>query len=185
MAKREFGRTMSIRGSLGAVLCALGLLGCLTLLAPRGASAALTAEQKTLISANLAANKSYTEIITSAVAAGMPAEDIVAFLIQSRGAAPGAVYEIVYAAIMAGCDAGKVIGSALTCGADLQTVFNAANAAGVSRDKIFAGALGAGYSQSQIADSYADVSVTGGARESNIYVGGKERPGVASPSHPK
>lgn len=176
MVNSVFSKKFSICVSSGAALCTIGLFVCLILLAPLRASAALTAEQEALISAELAAHKSYTEILASAVAAGMPVEDIVAFLVQTRGAAPGAVYEIVYAATAAGYDAEKVITGALTGGADLQTVINAANAAGANRDKIFAGALGAGFNQSQIADAYANVSITGGAGESKDLVGGKASP---------
>lgn len=173
-------RKTSVRVSLGVALYTFGLFACLVLIAPRSASAALTAEQKAQVSADLAANKSYTEIIASAVTAGMSVEDVVAYLVQTKGAAPGAVYEIVYAAITAGYDAEKVITGALTGGADLQTVFNAAYTAGADRDKIFAGALGAGFNQSQIADAYANVSITGGAGDARDMSGGK-----ASPSVPK
>lgn len=115
----------------------------------------LSEAQQALLGAGVAEKKPYPVLIRQAVADGMDCEEVVAFLCERGDNDPTLVSEIVYAAITAGCDAGKVVSGALQSGAGLQNVVRAAQAAGASRGAITAAATKNGYTPVQIGNAFA------------------------------
>lgn len=158
------------------ILFVLGVLAVSLLGAPRALRAQtapgggpLSEAQQALLGAGVAEKKPYAALIRQAVADGMDCEEVVAFLCGKGGNDPTLVSEIVYAAITAGCDAGKVVSGALRSGAGLQNVVRAAQAAGASRGAITAAATKNGYTPVQIGNAFAG---TGGGTPGGGPLGG-------------
>ena len=159
-----------------SLLCALGISVFTTFVPTKPASAVtipvlestLSAGQKASLIASLAVRPelSYGQIITQALAEGMPCEEVVAHLCGNAGNPPKAVEnqkKIVYAAIAAGkCDPGVGITRALQAGAPLDSVIQAALRAGVDRQVIADAAFGAGYTPEQIAMVFTNLLEFGG-----------------------
>jgi hypothetical protein len=156
---------------------ALIVLGLLTLslvvgpllapAAPPPGESSLSDAQKAQLTAALAEKQPYAQLIGQATAAGMGCEDVVLYLCKKADADPALVYEIVYAAITGGCDAGSVVSGALRAGAGLDVVVRAASAAGASRAAITAAAAKSGVPPEQISAAFAASfggAVTGGGR---------------------
>jgi len=189
----------------GSLLCALGLAVFTTIGPAHPAPATeitlvastLADSQKAALTAALAVRPelSYSQIITQALADGMPCGEVVAFLCANAGKPPKDVEnqkKIVYAAINAGkCDPGTVITRALQAGAPLDSVIQAALRAGVDRKVIADAAFGAGYTPEQIAMVFTNLLSGGGTGEWGGGTGGPPppkgppiTPPPASPSTP-
>lgn len=181
----------------GSLLCAFGIVVFTTLAATTPAAAAtvpivestLSAAQKAALAAALARRPelSYGQIITQALAEGMPCEEVVAYLCGNAGNPPKAVEnqkKIVYAAIATGkCDPASVITRALQGGAPLDSVIQAALRASVDRQVIADAAWGAGYTPEQIAMVFTNLlDFDGGAGGWSGGWGGP--PSQASPFTP-
>ena len=186
----------------GSLLCALGIAVFATfgLAYPAPAveiplvESTLSVAQRASLAAALAVKPelSYTQIITQALAEGMPCGEVVAFLCANAGKPPKDVEnqkKIVYAAINAGkCDPGNVITRALQAGAPLDSVIQAALRAGVDRKVIADAAFGAGYTPEQIAMVFTNLlDLDGGTGKWGGGKGGPPPPhgdGTSGPSGP-
>ena len=159
-----------------SLLCALGI-SALTAFTPTTSFPAATIPvvgstlsdaQKASLTAALAVKPelSYGQIIAQALAAGMPCEEVGAYLCGNAGIPPKDVEnqkKIVYAAITVGkCNPGDVITRALQAGAPLDSVIQAALRAGVDRQVIADAAFGAGYTPEQIAMVFTNLLDIGG-----------------------
>jgi hypothetical protein len=171
---------------LRSLLCALGLTAFVTLglACPAPATeitlvgSTLAEPQKAALTAALAAKPelSYGQIITQALADGMPCGEVVAFLCANAGKPPKDLEnqkKIVYAAIDAGkCDPTSVITRALQAGAPLDSVIQAALRADVDRKVVADAAFGVGYTPEEIAMVFTNLLGTGGGTGGPSGIGG-------------
>lgn len=181
--------------------CVFGVLALSLLIVPKSLPAAdLTASQQAVLAASLAANNSYAAIIKQAKEAGMACDAVVFFLCQKAGSDNAAVYDIVYAAITAGCEAQAVVDGALRAKAPLNLVIRAAKNAGAKRKTYEEAVFKNGYSAGQLASAMTTPqtggqgSLPGGGSSSAIGggsplgstgpVGGGAGGGTASPIQP-